>query len=197
LATRRIPRALRVALAFALGVAIWTVAAEWWHESLGSLARATLPDRGAGGLLVMADRDALLVGPVEFPAARGRVPMAVVTSNFALLLGLWGWDPNGFRSRGLARLGLALGILATVQLLAVLAAIHSTLAVQLSQWTGARYGTLETNAWFVLWQGYQIIGAWAAAFVIWWGLREGASAGRITPRGSRSSGGHALARRKP
>lgn len=176
MATRRIPRALRVALAFALGVAIWIVAAEWWHEALGSLARATLPDEGKGGLLVMADHNELLIGPVEFPAARGRVPMAVVTSNFALLLGLWGWDQNAFRGRGLARLGLAFGVLAAVHSLAVLAGIHSTLAVQLSQWTGERYGTLETNAWFILWQGYQIIGAWASAFVIWWGLRNSASA---------------------
>lgn len=176
MATRRIPRALRVALAFALGVAIWIVAAESWHQALGSLVRATLPGEGAGGLLVAADRNELLIGPVEFPAARGRVPMAVVTSNFALLLGLWGWERNGFRGRSLARLGLACGILAVVHFLAVLAGIHSTLAVQLSQWTSERYGTLETNIWFILWQGYQIIGAWAAAFIIWWGLRSPASA---------------------
>jgi hypothetical protein len=166
---------LRVTLAFAFGVAIWIVASEFWHQALGSLARATLPGEGAGGLLVVADRNELLIGPVESPAARGRVPMAVVTSNFALLLGLWGWEKEGFRGRGFARLGLAFGILAVVHFLAVVVGIHSTLAVQLGQWTGERYGTLETNIWFTLWQGYQIIGAWAAAFVIWWGLHNSAS----------------------
>ncbi|MFN2442271.1 MAG: hypothetical protein ABR517_06265 [Thermoanaerobaculia bacterium] len=175
MAAHRIPRSLRVALAFTLGVALWIVGAGVWHQALGSVVRATLPGEGAGGLLILADRNELLIGPVEFPAARGRVPMAVVTSNFALLLGLWGWDARGFRGRGLARLALAIALLGLIHFLAVLAGIHSTLAVQLSRWTGERYGTLETNLWFVFWQGYQIIGAWAAAFVLWWSLRRAPS----------------------
>jgi len=196
LAILRIPRALRVTLAFALGVAFWIFAAESWHQVLGALVRATLPGEGAGALLVLADRSEILIGPVEFPAARGRVPMAVVTSNFALLLGLWGWDRNGFRIRGLVRLSIALGILGVLHFVAVVAGIHATVAVQLSQWAGERYGTFETNLWFTLWQGYQVVGAWAGAFIIWWALRSSPRSS-IKPRGSHSSDGRAPLHRKP
>lgn len=167
----RLPRPVRVGLAFAAALVLWFALAGFYHRALGTAAAALFPSRGAGAVAILADRESLLVGPVEHPRARAAVPMAIVTSNLVLFAALAAWDPSRPGRGRFARLGVALLVLAAGHLLAVVAAIHSSLAVSLSEWTGDRYGAIGTNAWFVLWQGYQVVGAWGLAFGAWWWAR--------------------------
>ncbi|HVR43282.1 MAG TPA: hypothetical protein VMS56_07510 [Thermoanaerobaculia bacterium] len=169
---RRVPRPLRVLAGFAGGLALWLLLAGPYHRLVGAVAGSAFRAEGEGAIAVSAGREVVIAGPVEQPRARVRVSMAPVTSNLVLLAALWMWDP---RPLGRWKWGvIALAALAAGHVIAVIAAIHSGLAVSLEGATGERYGAAEANFWFALWQGYQVVGAWALAFGAFWATRRSA-----------------------
>lgn len=168
----RLPNALRVALVTVAAFALWWLFAPRLHAAL---AAAASPLLSRSGIVLLADRNVMRIGPVDLPGARAGISMAVVTSNLVLFAALWSSDRRAFRQRGLGRFLIGVAVLVAIQILALISAAHATLAVTLAAATGARYSTWEANAWFLAWQGYQVVGAWAAAFMAWWGLRMAAA----------------------
>ncbi|MGH9458521.1 MAG: hypothetical protein ACRD2J_12890 [Thermoanaerobaculia bacterium] len=168
MAAIRVPRPLRAALCFGAALAAWILFGDACHRALGSAAGVVV---AGGGIFVEPGSEALLAWPTDRPDARVRVPLTAVTSNLVLLATLWGW--TGPRRAT----GYVWGLLVVIagQLLAVVSGIHATLA--LGPGGETEYGVLATNLWFIAWQGYQIIGAWAIAFGAWWIWGGGEKAG--------------------
>lgn len=164
---------LRALAGLALALALWRLVAPALHQSLIAAASALL----GSGIALLPDGNALLIGPSDLPRARAAVPMAILSSNLVLFGALWSWDRGAFRPRNIGRFLVGVAILVVLQIGALVAAVHATLAVTLAEATGERYSAWEANGWFLLWQGYQVVGAWAAAFMVWWGLRRAGEGG--------------------
>lgn len=183
MAANRFPRPLSAALAFGLALALWALAGEAYHSALGLAARVILTRGGSGAIFVEPGVDVVYAAPVSRPESRMRIPLTAVTPNLVLLATLWGWSPPR-RPSGFA---WGLGIVVAAHLFAVIAGIHANLA--LARGSGESYGILATNLWFIAWQGYQVVGAWAIAFGAWWSWSGGPTPSRRTPRAPRSSSG--------
>lgn len=152
-----------------MAFALWRLAGSALHQALVAAASALLE---GSGVALLPDRNVLVIGPTHLPGARASIPMAILSSNLVLFGALWSWDRGAFRARNIGRLLVGLAILVLLQIGALVAAVHATLAVTLAEATGERYSAWEANGWFLVWQGYQVVGAWAAAFMVWWGLRR-------------------------
>jgi len=171
---RRNPARLTLSalLGFVAGFALWWYAADPYHALLTRAAGAALNLSESGQKTRVSYRGGIAaLERSDFSQFR-LVRVRELTFNFILLSTLFAASDRPLsRKRGI-RFLLAVLVLAAVHWFAFLAAFKSTLAVNFGDWSERQYGEASANIWFVLSQGYVVIGAFATVFVLWWLLRD-------------------------
>jgi hypothetical protein len=159
--------ALKAALGLIVAIGLWRLASPPYHRFVAagaSLATARI----APSAILEEHEGKLRIGDRSLER-KAEVALAVITGNVVLLIALfatvrWSWI-------ALVRLTVAMMILIVTHIAAAVIAGQATLATFFGPWSDQHYGAVAQNLWFVAWQGYEIVGAYAIAFGLWWLLR--------------------------
>lgn len=163
---------LNVLLGLAAGIALWWYAADPYHALLTRAAGVALNLSESGQKTRVSYRGGIAaLERSDFSQFR-LVRVRELTFNFILLITLFAASASPISRQRLLRFLLGVVFLAVVHWFAFLATFKSTLAVNFGDWSEKAYGEASANIWFLLSQGYVVVGAFAAVFVIWWLLKE-------------------------
>lgn len=168
------PRPVRLALKAAAGlliaIAFWRIASIPYNRAIVD-AGGWLTDHVANNrATVLEDRaDRLRIGHISLGGRMAEIQLTVITGNTVLLIALFA--TSAWRWRLLARLLLALVCLAAVHVAAVAVVAQANLATLFGAWSEKQYSAVAENLWFIAGQGYDVVGAYAIAFGLWWLLR--------------------------
>jgi hypothetical protein len=181
--------ALRAALGFALGFALWRAGTPAYDRLLADAAEPVLRllERPAATRLY-AEETRIVVDRADFASRSDRpsLPADDLTINVILLLTLAATRRNLLKDVGIVSLAAALGALGLTHVAALVCAVKSLYATQLGAWSAANYRGLSLEFWTTAAHFYRVAGCWAIAFGLWWGLLgpgfRGA-AGRSAPAG--------------
>ncbi len=159
--------ALKAALGLIVAIGLWRLASPPYHRFVAAGA-SLVTARIAPSTVLEEHEGQLRIGDRSLER-KAAVALAVVTGNFVLLIALfatvqWSWI-------ALVRLAAAMIILTLTHIAAAVVAGQATLATFFGPWSDQHYGAVAQNLWFVAWQGYEIVGAYAIAFGLWWLLR--------------------------
>jgi hypothetical protein len=170
---------------FAAAVALWVWAAPAYHVFLvDSVRRLTLIFSGPSTAFALSGGD-LVVSDSDILNKSAGFPIAVVSANAVLLLTLFA--AGSWSIRAAARCLLALVINCATNIAGAAVGAQSLLATSFGSWSGSHYSNLEQNLWFLLWQGYELVGSCGIAFGLWWLLRERSVPTETTRKVRRSS----------
>ena len=174
---RRAPKwwrpALRGAIGFVLGVALWSALSAPYERLLAGTAEAVLR---AGERPAVTRLDAkngeIVVERSDFPPAAPRpgLPASDIHFDFVILVALFA-ATRPFRFE---RALLAAAILFVLHVAAVVCQVESLYATRLGAWSEAHYGVFARNFWAGAFHVWQIAGRFAAPFAIWWPLGRSA-----------------------
>ncbi len=168
--------ALRATAAFAIALAIWFAFAAPYERTLAAAAELILRafERPAVTSLAAAGGE-IRVERADFPpdSPRPGLPAADLHFNFALLAALFALSPRPLRSANFGRFWIAAGLLWVVHVAALVFQVESVYATRMGPWSQEHYGPVARNVWAAGFHFYQILGRFAAPFVLWWGLKEG------------------------
>jgi len=193
--------ALRAALGFLLGLALWRAASPAYDRLLADAAEPVLRllERPAATRLYAEGRR-IVVDRADFSSRSERpsLPADDLTLNVILLLTLAATRKNLLEDHGILALAAALGVLGLTHVAALVCAVKSLYATQLGEWSAAAYRPLSRELWTAAAHFYRVAGCWAVAFGLWWGLlgrnvRGGAQ--RSGPAGPPRGGRRASRRR--
>jgi hypothetical protein len=165
--------ALRATAAFALALAIWFAFAAPYERTLAAAAELILRafERPAATSLAASGGE-IRVERADFPpdSPRPGLPAADLHFNFALLAALFALAPRPLRSANFGRFWIAAALLWIVHVTALLFQVESVYATRMGPWSQEHYGTVARNVWAAGFHFYQILGRFAAPFVLWWGV---------------------------
>ncbi len=156
-----------------LGLLVWLGLAEAYG---GLLARVNEPllrmTEGRKVSRLVARPDGIVVERTDFPrsSARPVVPVSDLTFNVILLMALFGWSRAPLATRNVTRLCIALFLLTLTHVAGVFVTVKAIYALKLGNWSQAHYSSFARNVWGVLEHFYRLVGMYAFAFVLWWGL---------------------------
>ena len=193
--------ALRAALGFVLGLALWRAGTPAYGRLLADAAEPVLRllERPAATRLY-AEGTRIAVDRADFASRSERpsLPADDLTINVILLLALAATRKNLLKDYGIVALGAALGTLGLTHVAALVCAVKALYATQLGEWSAANVRPLSRELWTGAAHFYRVAGCWAIAFGLWWGLlgpgfRGGA--GRSGPAGPPRGGRRAFRRR--
>lgn len=178
-------RLLKGAIGFAAGLALWIWAGPAYH---GVVTRAT------GQLFHIVEhpnvtqlrptQNAALLDRTDFDrrSPRPEIPIRDLTFNVILLLTLLAAaGPRLSLEQGWKWLA-ALGALFAVHVAALGTKVMALYVLRLGAWSRAHYGDVARNFWTGADHFYRFVGIYAAAFVIWWIVREGDEGEDAAPR---------------
>jgi hypothetical protein len=176
--------ALRVAAAFAATLAIWFAFSAPYEKTIAAAAQVAIRvfESPAATSLAAIDGE-IRVDRSDFPpdSARPGLPAADLHFNFALLAALFALPPHPLRPANFGRFWIAAALLWVVHVVALVFQVESVYATRLGPWSAAHYGPIARNFWAAGFHFYQILGRFAAPFVLWWGV------GRVSSSGFRVS----------
>ena len=165
--------ALRVAVAFAVALAIWFAFAAPYERTLAAAAELLIRafEHPAATTLVPSAGE-IRVERSDFPADSPRpgLPTADLHFNFALLAALFALSPRPLRSANFGRFWAAAALLWGVHVAALVFQVESVYATRMGPWSAEHYGPIARNVWAAGFHFYQILGRFAAPFVLWWGI---------------------------
>ncbi|HEY1251366.1 MAG TPA: hypothetical protein VGH97_09255 [Thermoanaerobaculia bacterium] len=165
--------ALRVAAAFVAALAVWFAFATPYEKTLAAAAQVAIRafERPAATRLDAVGGE-IRVDRSDFPpdSARPGLPAADLHFNFALLAALFALPPHPLRQANFGRFWLAAVLLWAVHVLALVFQVESVYATRLGPWSAEHYGAVARNFWAAGFHFYQILGRFAAPFVLWWGV---------------------------
>jgi hypothetical protein len=118
----------------------------------------------------------LTVDRTDFPrkSARPGLRLMDLTANVILMTALFAASRKPFSDRNVGGLFLASLALVVVHVAAVTVNIHSIYAMRLGPWSDRHYGVVARNFWTAAAHFYELIGAFGAAFALWWLFRPSA-----------------------
>ncbi len=163
---------LRAAGGFALALAVWFVFAAPYERTLAGAAELVLRvfEHPSVTALTAADGE-IRVERTDFPpeSPRPGLPAADTHFNFVLLGALFALAPHPFRAANFGRFWIAAALLWGVHVIALVFEIQSVYATRLGPWSTEHYGAVARNFWAGGFHFYQIVGRFAAPFILWWG----------------------------
>ncbi len=163
--------ALRVALGFLLGLALWWFLTPAYDRLLAGVAEGAvrLLERPRATRLY-ADERRLVIDRADFPSTSDRpsLPLDDLTFDVILFLSLAATTKGLFRDRAVR--GLAFGMLALFVLhtAAVVVSVEAFYATRLGAWSEAHYGAVSRNVWATAVHFWRFVGCYAAPFLLWW-----------------------------
>jgi hypothetical protein len=170
----------KIVVGFALAVALWVRAAPAYHVLLvDNVRRLTHAFSGPSTAFALSGSD-LVVSDSDILSKSASLSLAVVSANVVLLLTLFAAGP--WIGRAVLRALVALVLNCLTNLLGTAIGTQSLLATQFGPWSDRHYSALAQNLWFLLWQGYELVGTYGIVFGLWWLLRV-----RDTPAGVKRS----------
>jgi len=159
----------KIALGFVLAVVLWVWAAPAYHGLLlDSVRHLTHLLRGPSTAFALSG-SALIVSDSDILSKSASLSLAVVSANAVLLLTLFAAGP--WTARGAWRAAIALVLNCMTNVVGAAIGAQSLLATQFGAWSDRHYSTLAQNIWFLLWQGYELVGTYGIVFGLWWLLR--------------------------
>jgi len=168
------PRLAKGATGFLLGLTFWWAMSNPYARLLSSLCeplirmgeRPPVTHLIAGGTELTIDRS-------DFPRSSPRpgLPLMDLTANVILLATLFAVNRRPLRDRNVAGLLIASLVLVVVHVIAVVMNVESIYALRLGPWSEQNYGPLARNFWGAGAHFYSLIGAFGAAFALWWLFR--------------------------
>lgn len=180
------------ALGFLGGLLLWWALGAPYTSALGEMAEPLirLAERPPVTRLV-AEGTELTINRSDFDRRSGRPGLAVadLTANIILLTTLFAASRHPLRDRNIKRFCLAAISMVPVHIAAVVANVESIYALRLGPWSAAHYGVVARNFWGAAAHFYTIVGAFGAAFVLWWlflpsAEGEAVNATRVPARGA-------------
>jgi hypothetical protein len=196
-----VPPALRAAVGFVLGLALWGAATPGYDRLLADAAEPVLRllERPAAtrlyaeGRRIVVDR-----AGISSRSERPSLPADDLTLNVILFSTLVATRKNLLRDRGILGLAAALGALGLTHVAALVCAVKSLYATGLGEWSAATYGPLSREFWTAAAHFYRVAGCWAIAFGLWWGLPGPSFRDEATRSGRRGPprGGRRASRRR-
>lgn len=165
--------ALRAAAGFAVALLLWFAFAAPYERALAAAARLALRafERPAATALEASNGE-IRVERADFPpdSPRPGLPAADIHFNFVILAALFALAPHPLRPAAFGRFWIAAALLGVVHVAALVFQVESVYATRLGPWSAAHYGPVARNLWAGGFHFYQIVGRFAAPFVLWWGL---------------------------
>ncbi len=193
--------ALRAALGFVLGLALWLSVTPAYDRLLADAAEPVLRllERPAATRLYAEGRR-IVVDRADFASRSERpsLPADDLTLNVILFLTLAATRRSLLKDRGVLALAAALGLLGLTHVAALVCAVKSLYATQLGEWSAANYRPLSRELWAAAAHFYRVAGCWAIAFGLWWGMlgrNVRGEAARFGPAGPPRGGRRASRRR--
>lgn len=162
-------RLVRFVLGLALGLALWVATASPYNGLVASGTETLLGlDSRFADAEVSAGKSRMTVlSPGgAFPTAI--LPVAQLTYNVILLVGLFASNDRPWRRRNVLALLVSLLLIAGLHPVGAFATAESTYANQLDAWSEAHYGNLAAGAWRIAEMFYRLVGMFGAVFVCWW-----------------------------
>jgi hypothetical protein len=191
-------RALTRGLAgFAAALALWWAATPGYDGLLAGVAERVLRLlESPAATRLSAEGRRIVVDRSDFPSdsPRPALPADNLTFNVILFGTLAATTRGLFSDRGVKRLAISAGILATGHVASLVSAVKSLYATQLGEWSAAHYGTLSRNLWASAAHFDRFVGSFALAFLLWWALVRPLTDG---PGGPGASSGRAASWRGP
>lgn len=165
--------ALRATAAFAVALGIWFTFAAPYERTLAAAAEVLIRafERPAVTSLATSAGE-IRVERADFPpdSPRPGLPAADLHFNFALLAALFALSPRPLRSANFGRFWIAAALLWLVHVAALVFQVESVYATRMGPWSQEHYGPVARNVWAAGFHFYQILGRFAAPFVLWWGV---------------------------
>jgi len=178
--------ALRATVAFAVTLGIWFAFSSPYERTLAAAAEVLIRafERPAVTSLVPSAGE-IRVERADFPpdSPRPGLPAADLHFNFALLAALFALSSRPLRADNFGRFWVAAALLWVVHVTALVFQVESVYATRMGPWSQEHYGPMARNVWAAGFHFYQILGRFAAPFVLWWGVgRVGERQPEMTPR---------------
>jgi hypothetical protein len=156
--------ARNAALGFGLAFLVFSFASSPYHAALTRISGWVLSVSGHE-VTMWTERWRVQVSDPR--GRRSEVRPAHITFNFLLLVALFSAHPRPWGQRNVRRFGIALLALVVIHMAAFYVTVRSNLAR-----SDPDAGVMATNFWFLLAQGYAVVGAYALVFALWWLLRS-------------------------
>ena len=172
------------AAGFLLGLAFWWVLSfpyarllAFFSEPLIRMAESPPVTR------VIAEGTELTIDRADFPRSSPRPGLLLMdlTSNFVVLTALFAVNRRPLGDRNITGLLLASLVLIAVHIAAVLVNVQEIYALRLGPWSERNYGPVARNLWGAGAHFYSLIGAFGAAFALWWLFRPSSVPGSNRP----------------
>ncbi|HEY4231765.1 MAG TPA: hypothetical protein VGO79_16490 [Thermoanaerobaculia bacterium] len=183
--------ALRATAAFAVALGIWFAFSAPYERTLAAAAEILIRafERPAATSLA-ASAGEIRVERADFPpdSPRPGLPAADLHFNFALLAALFALSPRPLRSANFGRFWVAAAMLWVVHVAALVFQVESVYATRMGPWSQEHYGPVARNVWAAGFHFYQILGRFAAPFVLWWGVGRVGERQPEVPRKKRVKG---------
>jgi hypothetical protein len=181
---RALKLALRAALGFAAGLALWVAGTPAYNRVLSGFAEPAIRvfERPPATHLYSEGRR-VVVDRADFPSTSDRpgLPADDLTFDVILLFALAATTRGLFRDRAVKGLALSCCILFALHVAALVAAVESLYATQLGAWSVAAYGVFARNVWATASHFWRLAGCFAAPFLLWWLLIRPADADAPAP----------------
>jgi hypothetical protein len=183
--------ALRATAAFGVALGIWFAFSAPYERTLAAAAEILIRafERPAATSLA-ASAGEIRVERADFPpdSPRPGLPAADLHFNFALLAALFALSPRPLRSANFGRFWVAAAMLWVVHVAALVFQVESVYATRMGPWSQEHYGPVARNVWAAGFHFYQILGRFAAPFVLWWGVGRVGERQPEVPRKKRVKG---------
>lgn len=159
---------------FLAGFSLWWALASPYARFLASVSESLmrLVERPPVTRLI-ADGTELTIDRDDFPRTSPRPGLHLMdlTANIIVLTTLFSVARRPLSDGNVWRLLLASLCLVAVHVAAVVVNVQSIYALRLGPWSERNYGPVARNLWGAGAHFYSIVGAFGAAFVLWWLFR--------------------------
>jgi hypothetical protein len=168
------PNLIKGAAGFIFGVAFWWALSAPYARLLASLSEPLIRmwERPAVTNLLVRGTE-LTIDRADFPPQSPRPGLRLMdlTANVILLTTLFAVNRQPLRDRNIRSWFVATVLLVPVHIAAIIANVQSIYALRLGPWSRVHYGAAAANFWGAAAHFYTLIGAFGAAFALWWLLR--------------------------
>ena len=164
---------VRLAAGFAAGLAFWLAFASPYERAVAAGAELLVRSGERPPVTTLAAQGGeIRVDRADFPPASPRpgLPAADLHFNFVMLAALFALGPRPLQPGPFGRFWIAAGLLFVVHVAALVFQVESVYALRLGPWSTEHYGPFARNFWAAGFHFYQIVGRFAAPFVLWWGV---------------------------
>ncbi|HTO87961.1 MAG TPA: hypothetical protein VMR54_10600 [Thermoanaerobaculia bacterium] len=178
----------RLLLGFLLGLLVWKGFAAPYERLLAAAAEFVLratENPAVTWLRPLADSREILVERQDFPPSSPRpgIPAGDLHFNFVILAALFALHAKPWRGDRVGAFFLVAGVLCLVHVVALFFQVRTLYATRLGPWSAANYGPFARNFWATGFHFHQLVGRFAAPFVLWWPFaltEQGQPRGRVS-----------------